>query len=59
VTDHIETLHELGIELKEEIEEEGKHIDKIVVTKGLNDHPEFIKAMAEEVKLRIAHVAVG
>jgi ferrochelatase len=59
VTDHIETLHELGIELLEEIEEEGKHVDKLVVTKGLNDHPDFIKALAEEVKGRIAHVGVG
>ncbi len=59
VTDHIETLHELGIELREEIEERGKHVEKIVVTKGLNDHPEFIKAMVEEVKTRVAHVAIG
>jgi ferrochelatase len=58
VTDHIETLHELGIELPEELEEDGYHYDKLEVTGGLNDHPKFIRALVDEVKFRIAHIKV-
>ena len=58
VTDHIETLHELGIELPEELEEDGYHYDKLEVTGGLNDHPKFIRALVDEVKFRIEHVKV-
>ncbi|KPP97060.1 MAG: ferrochelatase HemH [Bacteroidetes bacterium HLUCCA01] len=58
VTDHIETLHELGIELPEELEEDGYHYDKLEVTGGLNDHPKFIRALVDEVKFRIAHIDV-
>jgi ferrochelatase len=56
VTDHIETLHELGIELPEELEEDGYHFDKLEVTGGLNDHPKFIQALVDEVTYRIDHV---
>ncbi len=59
VTDHIETLHELGMELPEEIEESGRHVEKMAVTKGLNDQPDFIRALVSEVKTRIAHVPAG
>lgn len=45
VTDHIETLFELGIEIREEAEEFG--IEHYEVTTGLNDHPKFIEALAE------------
>lgn len=57
VTDHIETLHELGIELPEELEEEGLHVEKLEVSGGLNDHPKFIQALVDEVKYRIEHVS--
>jgi protoporphyrin/coproporphyrin ferrochelatase len=56
VTDHIETLHELGIELPEELEEEGLHVEKLEVSGGLNDHPKFIQALVDEVTYRIEHV---
>lgn len=48
VTDHIETLYELGVELLEDLEEEGYDFENIKVMKGLNDHPGYIKALAEE-----------
>jgi ferrochelatase len=56
VTDHIETLHELGIELPEELEEDKYHFEKLEVTGGLNDHPKFIRALVDEVRFRIAHL---
>jgi protoporphyrin/coproporphyrin ferrochelatase len=58
VTDHIETLHELGIELPEELEEDKYHFEKLEVTGGLNDHPKFIRALVDEVLFRIEHVNV-
>ena len=48
VTDHIETLYELGVELVEDLEEEGYEFESLKVMKGLNDHPGFIQALAEE-----------
>ena len=42
--DHIETLHELDIELRREAEEAG--IERFAVTAGLNDSPLYISAMA-------------
>ncbi|NIR51666.1 ferrochelatase [candidate division KSB1 bacterium] len=45
VTDHIETLYELDIEIREEAEEFG--IEHYEVSKGLNSHPLFIEALAE------------
>lgn len=49
VTDHIETLSELGIELKETLDEEKYDYENISVMNGLNDHPLFIEALTEEV----------
>lgn len=48
VTDHIETVMELGIELKEEME--GLHYDNLLLTEGLNTHPQFIAALADLVR---------
>jgi ferrochelatase len=48
VTDHIETLYELGVELVEDLEEEGFEFESMKVMKGLNDHPHYIKALAQE-----------
>ncbi len=53
VTDHIETLHELGIELGEAVEESGRHVEQIVVTEGLNDHPRFMSCLADLVLTRL------
>jgi ferrochelatase len=53
VTDHIETLYELGMELQEDLEEKGYEIENLTVTKGINDHPDYIQALAEEVKNRL------
>ncbi len=53
VTDHIETLYELGIELEEDLEEEGYEIENLAVTEGINGHPDFIAALAGEVKKRL------
>ncbi|MBX3102757.1 MAG: ferrochelatase [Bacteroidetes bacterium] len=47
VTDHIETLMELNLELREELEAEGLHLDNLVVTTGLNDIPHYVNALAE------------
>lgn len=46
-SDHIETLHELDIELREEAEHEG--IENFVVAEALNDSPKFIATLAELV----------
>jgi ferrochelatase len=56
VTDHIETAMELNIELREAIEEEKLHVEKLEVMPGLNDHPLFIKALADQVLNRIDHI---
>ncbi|CAN5265097.1 ferrochelatase [soil metagenome] len=48
VTDHIETLYELSVELVEDLEEEGFEFDSMKVMKGINDHPLYLKALAEE-----------
>jgi len=55
VTDHIETFMELNIELREDIEEEGLHVERLEVMPGLNDHPLFIKALADEAKQIMKH----
>ncbi|MDI6400953.1 ferrochelatase [Balneolaceae bacterium ANBcel3] len=56
VTDHIETLHELNIELREEIEERKKYTPKLLITKGLNDHPYFLQALQDEISKKIGHI---
>jgi ferrochelatase len=47
VTDHIETFVELRQELVEDVHNLG--LQQLEVTQGLNDHPLFIGALAEEV----------
>ena len=56
VTDHIETLYELGIELKEDLEEEGYEFENLAVMKGLNDHPSYIQALSDEVLKKVGHL---
>ena len=56
VTDHIETLYELGVELREDLEEEGYSFDSLKVMEGINDHPLFIRALADEVVERVGHL---
>lgn len=55
VTDHIETLYELEVEMLEDLEEEGKSVDNYVVMEGLNQHELFIKALADETLGRLKH----
>ncbi|MFN0117304.1 MAG: ferrochelatase [Elusimicrobiota bacterium] len=45
VTDHIETLHEIDIDFREEAEHVG--IEEFRRTPGLNDHPLFIEALRD------------
>lgn len=56
VTDHIETLMELKIELPEELE--GKTIRQLEITEGLNTHPAFIGTLADEVE-RVLGIAAA
>ena len=51
VTEHIETLHEIDIEARED----GKHlgIEQFEMMPALNDHPKFIRCLAESV---LAHL---
>ncbi len=51
VSDHIETLHEIGIEFKEVAEELG--IKGFQHTTGLNDSPTFIECLADLVEKQI------
>jgi ferrochelatase len=51
VTEHIETLHEIDIELREEAEIWG--LEQMHVMPGLNDHPTFIQCLSEQVQARI------
>lgn len=55
VTDHIETLYELGVELVEDLEEEGYEFENYAVMEGLNDHPLYIQALADEVVNKLHH----
>lgn len=51
VTDHVETAYELNVEVRHEAEEFGiKHYE---VTDGLNNHPEFIAALAESTAAQL------
>ncbi|HEV2298783.1 MAG TPA: ferrochelatase [Candidatus Acidoferrales bacterium] len=47
VTEHIETLHEINIEAREEAERLG--VKDFHVTRALNDSPAFIRALADLV----------
>lgn len=51
VSDHIETLHEIGIEFLEVAEELG--IEEFYHTEGLNDMPMFIECLSELVEDKI------
>jgi len=55
VTDHIETLYELGMELPEDLEEEGYEFEHYAVMEGLNDHPLYIRALADEVVKKLEY----
>ncbi|WFD38462.1 uncharacterized protein MJAP1_001415 [Malassezia japonica] len=55
-SDHIETLYELDIELKEEAEEHGLHLER---APSLNDEPVFLRALADTVAAHLAHVQDG
>lgn len=59
VTDHIETLYELGVELVEDMEEEGFEFENYKVMNGLNDHPGYIRALAEEAINVLKHEIPG
>ena len=54
VSDHVETVFELDMEVREEAEAAG--ITRFEVMTGLNDHPAFIDALADVVR---AHVTPG
>lgn len=56
VTDHIETLYELSVELVENMEDEGFEFENYVVMKGINDHPAYIKALADEAIQRVQNI---
>ena len=56
VTDHIETLHEINIEAREEAEKLG--VKEFVMTDGLNDSPQLIRALADLV-LKAANIEQG
>jgi ferrochelatase len=47
VSDHIETLMELNIELREELQPYG--VEQLEVSAGLNDHPLFIESLGRQV----------
>lgn len=51
VSDHVETLHEIDIEHREQARQLG--IDDYRMTPGLNDSPLFIQALADLVRSRI------
>ena len=51
VTDHIETLHEINIEAREEAVQHG--IARFEMAPALNDHPLFIDCLADLVKARL------
>jgi protoporphyrin/coproporphyrin ferrochelatase len=52
VSDHVETLHELDIEHREQARELG--IVDYRMTPGLNDSPRFIRALSGLVRARVA-----
>lgn len=56
VTDHIETLYELGVELVEDLEEAGYEFENLKVMEGINDHPGYIDALADIVERKVQHI---
>lgn len=57
VSDHMETLHEIDIEHREQARELG--IQDFRMMPGLNDSPDFIRALAGLVRARVEAVAPG
>ena len=51
VSDHIETLHELNIELRREATHRG--VENFVVMPGLNESALFIASLAEQIRKRV------
>ena len=52
VSDHIETLHEIDVEVREEARDAG--IEQFEMMPGLNDSPRFIRALADLVLQGVA-----
>jgi ferrochelatase len=57
VTEHIETLHEINIETREEAEHLG--ITQFEMMPALNDHPKFIACLADLVRKTAAGTPIG
>ncbi|ORY28765.1 hypothetical protein BCR39DRAFT_533735 [Naematelia encephala] len=55
-SDHIETLYELDIEVKEEAEKAGVHLTR---AESLNDNPIFVRALADVVSTHLNAYADG
>lgn len=55
VTDHIETLYELGVELVEDLHEKGYEVENMKVMGGINDHPKYIDALTDVVLNKLRH----
>lgn len=55
-SDHIETLYELDIEVKEEADELGIHLER---AESLNDSPTFVRALADLVSGHLKDYAAG
>jgi ferrochelatase len=56
VSDHVETLHEIEIEHREQAR--GLGIEDYRMTPGLNDSPAFIRALSGLVRARLAGSAI-
>jgi ferrochelatase len=52
VTDHIETLHEINIDVRRHAMAHG--VQQFELTPALNDHPKFIRCLAELVQAQLA-----
>jgi len=52
VTDHIETLHEINIDVRRHAMALG--VRRFELTPALNDHPKFIRCLAELVQAQLA-----
>jgi ferrochelatase len=52
VTDHIETLHEINIDVRRHAMAHG--VQQFELTSALNDHPKFIQCLAELVQAQLA-----
>jgi len=55
-SDHIETLYELDIEVKEEAEKHGVHLTR---AESLNDSPIFVRAIADIVSNHLSAYEKG